>query len=386
VDYTQSSPIFALRKVLRYTRLYGPGRTLVKVRGQYHMRTTKPPRLGAPGRDDAHVGIIGCGNFAYSHIAYFLTRKKGHVIRGVMDIEVARAASLAKRYRAHYATDDADRVISDPSIDLIYIASNHASHADYAVRALEAGKMVHIEKPHAVSREQLRMLVDAMDRTQNPVRLGFNRPESRLGQEVRTLLAEQSGAAMLNWYVAGHDIPAGHWYYRDEEGGRILGNLCHWTDFVLQMVPEEGRFPIEIHPVRAQQSDADVAVTYRFGDGSIAAITFSAKGHAFEGVRERFSAHKGDLLLTMSDFREMRAEVKHKRRRVRLTFRDHGHSDAILRSYAMTGRSSERMPGLSPAHVWETAELFLATREALEASEMRMVDGFASAVPSAVSG
>ena len=157
MDYTSAPFSFRARKAARYIRLYGPRRTLVKVRGQYHMRATGQSfrSLPTPARSDAHVGIIGCGNFAFSHIAFFLDRNRRGAIRGTMDLEQARAASLARRYRAHYATDDAERLIEDPAIDLIYIASNHASHADYACRALERGKAVHIEKPHVVSDEQL---------------------------------------------------------------------------------------------------------------------------------------------------------------------------------------------------------------------------------------
>ena len=38
MDYTQQKPLFKIKKSLRYLRLYGPLRTLVKVRGQYHMK------------------------------------------------------------------------------------------------------------------------------------------------------------------------------------------------------------------------------------------------------------------------------------------------------------------------------------------------------------
>jgi predicted dehydrogenase len=379
MDYTQSPLHFRLRKVARYTRLYGPRRTLVKIRGQYHMRAAHPPELRGGTRADAHVGIIGCGNFAYSHISYFLTRRHGAVIRGVMDRNLARAASLGRRYRAAYATDDAERMFTDPAIDLVYIASNHASHADYAIHALAAGKHVHIEKPHVVTRDQLVRLAGAMQTSSAKVRLGFNRPESPLGSRVRELLAAQNGTTMLNWFVAGHDIPRDHWYYRDEEGGRVLGNLCHWTDFVLRMIDPADRFPIDIRPLRAERSDADVAVCFRFGDGSIAAITFSAKGHTFEGVRERLAAHRGDLLVSLQDFHELRIDLRDRRDHVRLRFRDHGHESAILRSYAMTGRDGRETPGLDLAYVWETADLFLSMREALEADEPRRVDAFSLA-------
>ncbi len=380
MDYTRAPFIFRARKVGRYARLYGPRRTLAKVRGQYHMRAKGPARGRrlSPGRSDAHVGLIGCGNFAFSHIAYFLERNVGAVIRGAMDIEGARAESIARRYGAHFATDDARRVIEDPAIDLVYVASNHASHAEYAIQALAAGKKVHIEKPHVVDDEQLTRLCAAMQQSGGSVRLGFNRPESGLGLEVQRLLEGQPGAVMLNWFVAGHAIAPDHWYYRPEEGGRILGNLCHWTDFSLRMIDPAARYPITVNPTRADKADSDIAVSYVFGDGSIAAITFSAKGHAFEGVREHLELHRGDLLLSLEDFKELRAHVRESRRRVRLRYRDHGQEAAILRSYAMSGRTGDKERGADVAYVWDTAQLFLRTREALESEEPRTVQPFSA--------
>jgi predicted dehydrogenase len=376
MDYTTAPLLFRLRKTLRYVRLYGPSRTLTKVRGQYHMRAVGRRGRIRPGRADAHVGIIGCGNFAYSHIAYFLEREHGAVVRGVMDVDGARAHSLARRYRAHYATEDARRVIEDPEIDLIYVASNHASHADYAIQALELGKSVHIEKPHVVTDDQLVRLCRAMSESTGQVRLGFNRPGSRLGRLARDLIDQEPGASVLNWFVAGHEISADHWYHRPEEGGRVLGNLCHWTDFVLQLVPAGARHPIEVHPARAAVSDTNLSVSYVFGEGTVAAITFSAKGHTFEGVRERFSAHCGDLLLNLNDFHHLEADVREKRTRIRLRFRDHGHREAVLASYAMSPRSELGGTGVDVAYVWDTAALFLRTRDALETQTSLEVQAF----------
>ncbi len=378
MDYTRAPLTFRARKAARYMQLYGPSRTIVKIRGQYHMRRTGglsvvPLKPADPG---AHVGLIGCGNFAFSHIAYFLTRAAGPVIRGVMDVEGARAESLARRYGAGYATEDAARIIHDPEIDIVYVSSNHASHADYAIAALEAGKSVHIEKPHVVDEPQLVRLCRAMEKSTGRVQLGFNRPDSALGKEARRLVGAQQGTLMLNWFVAGHEIAPDHWYYRPEEGGRVLGNLCHWSDFSLQMVEPDHRFPIEIRPARAEQSDADIAVSYVFADGSIAAITFSAKGHAFEGVRERCTLHKGDLLLSLDDFKELRADVGERRHRTRLRFRNHGHGDAILRSYRMSDRAGAVTASASIAYVWETAQLFLQTRIALESDRIVTVEAF----------
>jgi hypothetical protein len=180
---------------------------------------------------------------------------------------------------------------------------------------------------------------------------------------------------MFNWFIAGHELPPGHWYYAPEEGGRVLGNLCHWTDFVLQLVPEEVRYPILITPTRAEKSDCDIAVTYVFGEGSIAAITFSAKGHTFEGVRERFAAHRGNTLIAMDDFKELTIEIVDRKIRRSLTFRDHGHQEAIRSSYALVReRDGVLNPGLTRDYVWQTGDLFLRTKAALDKNRPMVIE------------
>ncbi|HKR66328.1 MAG TPA: Gfo/Idh/MocA family oxidoreductase [Thermoanaerobaculia bacterium] len=372
MDYTRQPFFFKLRKAARYVRLYGVRRTLIKVKGQYHSnRTFATLPAERTERTGRHVGILGCGNFAYSHIAYYLRKNYGAVIRGVMDPSIDKAASLFEEFDADYYTADAQRIIDDPSIDLVFIASNHASHAEYAIAALANGKSVHIEKPHVVTYDQLERLCAAMQTSTGRVTLGFNRPNSRIGVTIRERLWSQSGASMFNWFIAGHEIAPDHWYFRAEEGGRVLGNLCHWTDFVLQLVPEEVRYPITIHPTRAEKSDCDIAVTYVFGDGSIAAITFSAKGHTFEGVRERFAAHRGNVLISMDDFKELTIEEVDRKHRTKQLFRDHGHERAIRASYELV-RGGNR--GVTREYVWQTGDLFLRTKDALEQNRVMTIE------------
>ena len=267
----------------------------------------------------------------------------------------------------------------DAEFNAWYNASNHASHAEYAIRALERGKAVHIEKPHVVNRDQLLRLCRAMRAGGGSVNLGFNRPLSNIGQRIKRALDSQQGPAMLNWFVAGHEINPDHWYFKEEEGGRILGNLCHWTDFVYRMTGPATRFPVTITPTRAERSDCDIAVTYLFGDGTIAAITFSAKGHTFEGVRESLAAHRGDVLVAMSDFKHLVIENVARKERNRRLFRDHGHERTIKTSYGMSERGGATFGGSGVAYVWETAELFLGTKQALAQRRQVTLEPFTDA-------
>lgn len=383
MDYTTKSPKFKIKKALRYARLYGPSRTLIKIRGQYHMKKHYDhlPLLPSELTSIGHVGLIGCGNFAFSNIAYYLKKNYGNVIRGAMDIDINKAASIYEKYGLSYYTNDAENILNDPLIDLIFIASNHASHADYAEQALRAGKSVHIEKPPVVREDQLDRLCNAMLECNGHVNLGFNRPRSQLGELIKYYVNSQSGSAMFNWFISGHKISPEHWYFKEEEGGRILGNLCHWTDFVLNLVSPENRYPIIINPTRGVKSDCDIAVTYTFGDETIACITFSAKGHTFEGVRERFSAHRGNVLIFMDDFYKLIVENVEKKRKYFRLFRDHGHKKNIKLSYQMVRPNGNKLyEGYSIEDVWETSELFLKTREALNTNQQIKLNSFESSV------
>jgi predicted dehydrogenase len=383
MEYMQQNLFFKLKKGIRYIFLYGVKRTLIKIKSQYHMDAVfeKLPEVHPSPASRKHVGILGCGKFSYAVIAYYLRKNEGNVIRGVMDIDVNKAVSIFQTYKADYYTTDPNEVINDQKIDLIYIASNHFTHAEYAIHALQMGKSVHIEKPHAVTIDQLVRLEQAMKTSKGTVRLGFNRPFSVLGLKIKSFLDTQPGAGMFNWFVAGHEIEAGHWYFSTKEGGRILGNLCHWTDYLLHLVPEQQAFPITIIPTRAEKSDCDISVSYVFGEGSIGTITFSAKGHTFEGVRESLSAHKGNVLVDLKDFKSLRVDVIDKVYKKKLWVRDHGHENNIMQSYRMLN-SNVKDAKQSIEYVWNSGYLALMTKHALEQNERIVIQGYARAIES----
>jgi len=374
MDYTKQSTIYKIKKAWRYTKLYGIRRMLAKAEAQYHMnREFDTLPIIDSSNSNLHIGIIGCGKFSYSNIAYYLKKNYGNVIRACMDIDLNHAASLGLKYKVNYYTTSVDKIINDPLIDLVYISSNHASHAEYAIDALKKGKIVHIEKPLAVTTRQLVKLCETIEQYDGKVRTGFNRPNSVLGSMVKKYLEQEEGPTMLNWFVAGHEIEPNHWYFREEEGGRVLGNLCHWTDLILQMIPEDGQFPLRIIPTRSKKSDCDISVSYIFNDDSIGTITFSAKGHTFEGVRETLNGHKGNTLINLKDFKEVKIDIVDKVIKNKLWKRDHGHENAVKRSYETINNASLAEKN---SYIWNTGYLVLKTKEALEKFEVIDVEDF----------
>jgi predicted dehydrogenase len=369
-DYASFPLSERVRKVARYARLFGPLRTLEKVRAHRHMHSAGPPLAqrwsnpAASDDDSADVAIIGCGSFSYSNIAYFCSRARRHFLRGCYDPVGSRSISLCARYGGQYAAVDPGELLHDPRIRLVFIASNHASHAEYAIAALRAGKDVHVEKPHVVNEDQLDRLTAAMQAAPNGrVYLGFNRPRSPHVARIRRWLDAESGPLMINWFIAGHAMPEDHWYFSPSEGGRILGNLCHWTDLSLELVGHDRAFPVRVQTATHHRSKSDFAVSFDFADGSVAAITFSAKGETFEGVREYLNIHRGNSLISMRDFQVSTLNRGARRETFRTAFRNHGHG-ATIRNTLSGG------PAVTRARVIDSARLFLGARRAAEHFEI----------------
>ena len=380
IDYTKANLVFKLKKLFRYIRLYGINRTLIKVKGHYHMKSTDKftgekwinESCKTPNSKNRHVAIIGCGNFSFSNIAYYLAKNNKQFLRAALDINNCMSLSLCKEYGGLYASSNFQDILDDKKITMVFIASNHASHAEYAKACIEAGKDVHIEKPHVVTKQQLDLLSGAI--TKNPkskVFLGFNRPRTVLFKKLQSLLNYQSGPLMINWFIAGHEISDDHWYFDEKEGGRVLGNLCHWTDLTLHLISLEKAFPCVIIPATHQGAKSDFVVSIMFADQSSASITFSAKGQAFEGVKETLIIHKGDLLANLSDFHSFTANLIEKKIKYKLFFRNHGHQENIVHSIINSLDSNGKGEDIN--YVRATAIFFLAIREAIDSGKKVIV-------------
>ncbi|MRX27151.1 Gfo/Idh/MocA family protein [Kangiella sp. HZ709] len=372
MDYTKEPLLFKLKKVTRYVSMYGLERTFKKVRSQYHMKASPSfdgeRWINEKGSKDGDVAIIGCGNFAFSTIAHYVSKKTEGKIKYTLDTDKAKALSLAKEYGAYCATARYDEVLNDSGIKVVYIASNHSTHAEYAIQAIEKGKDVHIEKPHIVNYEQLVRLEKAMlAHPESRVFMGFNRPKSKLFEKLLHEIKLQPGNIMMNWFIAGHEIDDNHWYFSEAEGGRVMGNLCHWSDLCIHLVGLENAFPCTISPAIANEAKSNFAISITFADGSQAALTFSAKGHTFEGVREYLNVHKGDLLASLRDFENLSLDIVDKKQYRKLFHRDHGHSANITHSYNAHKNDTS---GESLEYIRGTGLLVLKIKEALDTNSI----------------
>ncbi len=322
----------SLRKVIRYIAIYGPARAFFKVAGRLRMAT---PRLSFANRRD--VGLIGCGQFAIGTIGYFLQRRYGARITACFDIDPTASQSLARTLHVPNVCDSAIAVIRQDQVRLVYIASNHASHAFYAAEVLANGKDVYIEKPIATSLAQLQLLQQAIRSSAGRVFAGYNRPFAGAILELRKCVAVQVAAPItLSCFVSGHKLPVDHWYRKPDEGTRVCGNFGHWLDLFIHLLAWRST-PDQLEITLAWADDAEpednILVAIRTPVGDLFSLTFSSRTDPFEGVAEQIHFQHGDMIACIDDFRRLTIWNGPRLVRRRYWPKDVGHSRAILQPF-----------------------------------------------------
>lgn len=155
------------------------------------------PTLGAWGRRPAsraeRVGFafIGLGNYATNWLAPAIERCGVAELRGVVTGTPAKAEAWKKRYgfpdRNVYDYETFDRIADNPDIQAVYVVLPNSMHAEYAIRAAQAGKHVMVEKPMAVSVAQARAMVEACREAGVKLAVGYrNQFEPNTLEVIRT--------------------------------------------------------------------------------------------------------------------------------------------------------------------------------------------------------
>lgn len=125
------------------------------------------------------IGVIGTGAIGKEHIERIATKIGGAKVTAVNDIFAQSAQEVAQKYGATYFSDPKELVNSD-QVDAVLIASSDATHADFAIMAIEAGKYVFVEKPLAPTVEEAQRVIDAeVKHGKKLVQVGFMRRYDR---------------------------------------------------------------------------------------------------------------------------------------------------------------------------------------------------------------
>ncbi len=110
-------------------------------------------------------GILGPGKIAHS-FANDLKLVEGGELTAVASRNMDRASTFAAEYGAPHVFDSYEAMLRSDTIDVVYIATPHIGHKEWAVKALECGKHVLCEKPLGTSLAEVQAIIDAAQKNQ----------------------------------------------------------------------------------------------------------------------------------------------------------------------------------------------------------------------------
>jgi predicted dehydrogenase/threonine dehydrogenase-like Zn-dependent dehydrogenase len=252
------------------------------------------------------AGLIGAGSFAKGTLIPELRRLGGVRFVGVCTATGVAADVVKKKHEFAYATTDRNRLLADPAINTVFIATRHDTHARFACEALAAGKHVFVEKPLCVRPEELDSIAAAL--AASPGRcltVGFNRRFSAHTIAIREVFASRTAPMMISYRVNAGYVPKDSWLHDpDVGGGRVVGEACHFIDWCESVT---GSVPLTVQAESIASADARVVeedtfvVTIRYEDGSVATVQYVSVGPAALG-KERVEVFADGRAAVLDDY------------------------------------------------------------------------------------
>ncbi|WP_350277224.1 bi-domain-containing oxidoreductase [Kribbella sp. HUAS MG21] len=228
--------------------------------------------------DTVRVGFVGAGNYASSMLLPHLVKDERVVLARVATNKSLSAANAQRRFGFREVATDSQEVLADDSLDAVFVVTRHSSHAELACRALETGKAVFVEKPLALTDDELDRIVATVDATGNDrLMVGFNRRFAPLLTDLRTRFGDPGGNYSLRYLVNAGRLDSTSWYLdAGKEGSRFAGEGGHFIDTLTWWLDS---LPTEVYAVPGPDA-GDVLVTLRFANGSVGTISYVGGGNA----------------------------------------------------------------------------------------------------------
>jgi predicted dehydrogenase/threonine dehydrogenase-like Zn-dependent dehydrogenase len=251
------------------------------------------------------LGLIGGGMFTKNILLPALKKVNGAQLVGAATTTGVTAHHLAKKFGFAYATTDYQEILTDPEVGSVLITTRHNQHARLTMEALAAGKHVFVEKPLCLTEDELEKISASYDGSRLLL-VGFNRRFAPLAQQVKAALAGRTTPLVMTYRVNAGYIPRDHWVHDPEVGGgRLLGELCHFIDFMHYLTDSEAA-SVKVTSISGvtgkYRVDDNLAVTLTFRDGSVGTILYTSKGPKVFS-RERFEVFWEDAAAVIEDFR-----------------------------------------------------------------------------------
>ena len=273
------------------------------------VRNGVPPKSGK-----LRLAIVGAGSFARGvHLPNLRRLGDCFQIDTIITSHGPTALATAKQVGARAAATDYQEALADPQVDAVLVATRHHLHAEMVKQALRARKHVFVEKPLALTEEEIQSLEGIIEEIHNSgsecpvVFVGFNRRYSPFAVRLRELVATRSTPLNLSYRMNAGYLPPEHWVHGVEGGGRIVGEACHIFDLFRFFAGEPAveSWATGLHASqRDVQATDNFTATVRYADGSLCTLLYTAQG-AKDLPKEALEMHVEGRSFILDDYRSL---------------------------------------------------------------------------------
>ena len=226
------------------------------------------------------VGILGYGAIGHEHSAA-ISSVGGLVLAGVCDKSPERVA--AARLFAPDVTSyaDGDELLASSDVDLVVVSTPPNTHAEWALRAIEAGKHVVVEKPFCLTTAEADEMIAAASAAGRTITVYQNRRWDADYLTVKRLVRSGAIGDVFHYEssVGGYGHPCNFWHSDEEvSGGAIYDWGSHFLDWILDLLPQP---VVQVTAAAHKRRWYDVTnadhsrVTIAFADGAEAEFVHS---------------------------------------------------------------------------------------------------------------
>jgi predicted dehydrogenase/threonine dehydrogenase-like Zn-dependent dehydrogenase len=271
-----------------------------------HLRGHKQPL-----KHRINYALVGAGGFGTQMLVPMMEKCKDRFfLRAVVSRDAVRGGNFARSRQVEIFSSDYDAILEDAEIDLVVLATRHSEHAQQVIRGLEARKHVFVEKPLAISWDELDAVRDKIAALDDPPRLmvGFNRRFSPALQMLKQELGASRTPLIVNYRLNAGYIPLTHWVHGCEGGGRNIGEACHMYDCFafLADAPVASISATSIDPgSRPYNRNDNFCATVRYEDGSVGTLTYVALGPKAGLSKESIEVFANGEAWIIDDFRRL---------------------------------------------------------------------------------
>jgi predicted dehydrogenase len=258
------------------------------------------------GDEKGNISFIGGGNYA-SRVLIPAFARAGASLIALVTSGGFSAVHHGQKNSFSMASTDIEEALTE-STDAVVIATRHNIHGSQAVHALEKGKHVFVEKPLALTHDEIDRIEASQKVSGKMVMVGYNRRFSPLTIKMKELLNKKAGPKTFIMTMNAGEIPKDHWTQDvNVGGGRIIGEACHFIDLMRFLT---GSKIESFNAVKIGFNDHVVVtedkaiITLTFEDGSIGSIHYFANGGK-SFPKERVEVFCDNAVLQLDNFRKL---------------------------------------------------------------------------------